>query len=222
MQHREFARRLNQACDDLGTVPPLGQGRQVMFARKLKVSQEAVRKWFAGEARPRVRVLVELAKILNVDPAWLSFGVEPVMTNPEKKLYSKRTEGVVYLALGMSLLAGGSCARPADNDPRKEFVDYYMILDGEQIAVHTTLGREVGPNEIEFMLPREYDQVKNLGVVFSKGSRIQMLDLKNDLVDKHKQKLGGGWRVCATIKGGNYVSGKDEWPQITSIEELVA
>jgi hypothetical protein len=222
MQHRDFARRLNQACDDLGTVPPHGQGRQVFFARKLKVSQEAVRKWFAGEARPRVRMLVELAKILNVDPAWLSFGVEPMMTNPEKKMYQKKTEGVVYLALGMSMLSGGSCARPADGDPRKEFVDYYMILDGEQIAIHTSLGREVGPNEVEFMLPREYEQVRNLGIVYSKGAKLHMVDLKTDLVDKHKEKLGGGWRICATMKGGTYVSGKDEWPRITSIEELVA
>lgn len=221
MKHKEFARRLNQACDDLGNIPPLGQGRQVYFARKLKVSQEAVRKWFSGEARPRVRVMVELAKLLNVDPAWLSFGIEPTLTAPEKKMYQRKTEGVVYLALGMSMLSGGSCARPAENDPRRDYVDYYMILDGEQVAIHTTLGREVSPSEVEFVLPREYDQVRNLGVVYGRGAKIQMLDLKSDLVDRHKEKLGGGWRVCATIKGGSYVSGKDEWPQITSIEELV-
>lgn len=220
MQHRDFAQRLVQACDDLGTVPPYGHGRQVFFARRLKVSQEAVRKWFQGESRPRAKMMMELAKILNCDPAWLSYGVEPVMTGGERKMFAKRTEGVVYLALGMSMLSGGTCARPPEHDPRRDFVDYYMIIDGEQIAIHTSLGREETAGHYEFELPHEYAQVSNLGVIYNGGLKIHMLNLRHDLIDRHKEKRGSGWVVRVQNKSGDYLTGKDEWPRISGVEEL--
>lgn len=221
MDYRDFAQRLNAACDDLGTVPPHGQGRQVFFARKLKVSQEAVRKWFSGEARPRIRLLVELARILNVDPAWLSYGVDPIVNASEKRVLTKKAEGVVYLALGMSMLSGGSCARPGEDDPRKDFVDYYMISDGDQIAVHVALARPTEPGELEFALPREYEQVRNLGIVFAGSTKIHMLNLRRDVIDRHKEKRAGGWVLRVIQKASAYFAGKDEIERISGVGELV-
>ena len=45
----DFAKRLTQACDESPIVPEHGRGRQVYLAKKLKVTQEAVRKWLVGE-----------------------------------------------------------------------------------------------------------------------------------------------------------------------------
>ena len=51
--HRDFARRLKQACDGNPLVPEYGKGQQVWFADRMELSQEAVRRWFEGESRPR-------------------------------------------------------------------------------------------------------------------------------------------------------------------------
>jgi hypothetical protein len=222
MQDIDFAARLKKACDDnQSVIPPYGLGRQVVIARKLKVSQEAVRKWFSGESRPRVKLMAALAQFLGVDQAWLALGIEPDMKPEDKRFYSRRTEGVVYLALGMSMLDGASCAKPSDTDPRKGFVDYYMILNGEQVAVHTTLGREIDEGKYEFLLPHEYAQVRNVGFVGSSSTRIHMLDLATELINKHKEKKGGGYAVTMKAKSGVYSTGQDKWPRLNSLGELV-
>ena len=50
---QSFAQRLKQACDNHDLIPPYGHGRQAHIATRLKISQEAVRKWFVGEAVPK-------------------------------------------------------------------------------------------------------------------------------------------------------------------------
>lgn len=78
----EFARRLDSACDASGLCPPLHKGRLTWVQHELKrhfkeeVSVETVRKWFAGEAKPRQDKVAKLAKLLQVDVSWLSLGVE--------------------------------------------------------------------------------------------------------------------------------------------------
>jgi hypothetical protein len=62
----DFYRRLKKICDESAMIPPYGHGRQVHIATKLKVSQEAVRKWFTGDARPR--------PLLGERPAQEGFG----------------------------------------------------------------------------------------------------------------------------------------------------
>lgn len=75
---KDFADRLDQACDASGIVPPLYKGRQSWVRAALTeqfsetVSPETVRKWFAGEAKPNERRVRFLAKLLKVEEAWLS------------------------------------------------------------------------------------------------------------------------------------------------------
>lgn len=74
-----FARRLNQACDRSPECPPLHGGRlgwlQQMLAREgIRVSVESVRKWLAGEGRPKQDKSEKLAEILEVDAVWLYMG----------------------------------------------------------------------------------------------------------------------------------------------------
>lgn len=76
---KPFAQRLERACDRR-KVPPLHHGRQSWVRRELEdkqgdvVSPETVRKWFAGEAKPKEERVRHLATILDVDWVWLEMG----------------------------------------------------------------------------------------------------------------------------------------------------
>lgn len=69
---QEFANRLSLACDH-ARIPPLNKGRQEALKKLLRVSQEAVRRWLAGESVPRYERVIELAEILGVNANWLLF-----------------------------------------------------------------------------------------------------------------------------------------------------
>ena len=69
-----FSSRLNEACSVAPDVPSFGKGQQTHIAKKLGCSQEAVRKWFAGESVPRRAIAERLAKLLDVSYMWLLMG----------------------------------------------------------------------------------------------------------------------------------------------------
>ena len=179
MIDKEFADRLTKACDDMPKlVPPHGEGRLVVLAQKLKVSQEAARKWLSGDARPRVRKLQELAAFLHIDPAWLALGVEPDIRPQDLRFFHRQTEGVVYLALGLAMIEGAQCAPPDEADPRKAFIDFNLIQDGSMAAVRTSLGLK-RDGYFDFVVPHEYAQVRNVGFVWNMArSTYTMLDLR--------------------------------------------
>ena len=56
-----FAKRLLEACNASDEIPEYGKGQQTHLASLLNVSQEAVRKWFAGETVPRASMSMKLA-----------------------------------------------------------------------------------------------------------------------------------------------------------------
>jgi hypothetical protein len=60
-----FAARLKYICDEHPDIPPLGSGRQTTLAKKVGVSQEAVRKWLAGVSEPRTNIKKKLAFALD-------------------------------------------------------------------------------------------------------------------------------------------------------------
>lgn len=222
MQHGDFAARLNKACDEMkAIVPSAGEGRGVVLSKKLKVSPEAVRKWLSGESRPRVSKMVDLATFLKCDVAWLSLGVDPEMRPADKRFYEKQVEGVTYFALGIAMIEGASCAKPDPFDPRKDFVDFMMIKGGVQAAIRTSLGREIKPNTYEFLVPHEYEQVSNVGFVWHNASRVHMLDLKREMIGEHKETKAGGYVVEVVNKNGVYTTGRDEWPRIKQLGELL-
>ena len=77
---REFAKRLNDACDRKGFSP---YGRQSEVRRRLEklkgrvITPQGVSNWFRGNTEPRAEALSDLAFVLDVHPAWLSHGVTP-------------------------------------------------------------------------------------------------------------------------------------------------
>lgn len=77
--NRDFIRRIHAAID-MNSDAPSGNGRQkwlrdrIMARAGKDLSPQAVRKWFAGQARPRRATMAILASALNTDLAWLTLG----------------------------------------------------------------------------------------------------------------------------------------------------
>jgi hypothetical protein len=98
--HAEFRQRLEQACDGATQVPPPNYGRLTWFAEQFKtrfdqdIASESVRKWFAGENKPRDLTMTRLAEILGVDAAWLSLGAAPQMSAKEQRVRNTSADGM--------------------------------------------------------------------------------------------------------------------------------
>lgn len=219
---KEFAKRLEGAVDKMGVVlPGYREGRNTVIAGKLGVSPEAVRKWFAGEATPRWKMMLSLAKLLDVDAGWLYSGSGEPATAKDKKVLNTKIDGVAHLALGMAKIEGASCAPPDLKDPRHDFIDFIMIKGGVQAAIHTSLGREISPGSYEFVVPSAFEQVRNVGFVFHNPTKIHILDLKPELIAAHKVPHGSDKAVVVAHKNGKYTTGRDEWQRINSIGDVI-
>lgn len=216
----DFYRRFKQVCDDSQIVPEYGHGRQVYIAQKLKVTQEAVRKWFSGDSRPRTAKMRELAKLLEVDEAWLSLGVEPEMDRSEKRLHTQKSDGAVYLLYGAMMMEGIHCAFPGEKDPRRGYVDLYGIYKGLQYAVHVSAAREVSKNVFEFILPRETSDVRCVGVVKVGNFSFHAVNFPPDKLEQHKERKGGQFRILVSRKDGEYSTGADVWPLARTAEDF--
>lgn len=222
MKHEKFAERLNQACDDVSSVIPAhGQGRLVVLAKKLDVSQEAVRRWFAGEARPRVAKMQELAAVLNVDEAWLSLGVKADMRPSERKFFAKGTSAMGNLAYNFAQLEEGvHCSTPDDKDPRKGIVDFYLMAHGKQAAVRVAMGLPAGRDSYDFILPRAFAQVKNVGMMASLQSAPVVLNFDDAMIEKHGELVGEEYKLTVKKKADKFMSGRDEWKLLKTFGEL--
>lgn len=221
MSDVEFAKRLKQACDQNQAVPPYGHGRQAFVAKKLKVTQEAVRKWFTGDSRPKPRKMTQLAHLLESDEAWLALGVQPEVDRREKRSHGTKTEGAVFFGFGLMTMAGASAAFPSPGDPRSEYVDFYAIYQGAQYPIHISLGREVSKNVYEFIVPKEYEHIRTIGVVQLSHTRYHLLNLSPKFIDRHKQRKGGDFAVSCGRKGSEYATGADTWPRVESFGDIV-
>lgn len=214
METSSFAKRLNTACDGHPDVPPYGQGRQTWIKKEMGVSNEAVRKWFKGEARPKAGKMNALANLLGVDEAWLALGIMPEMTPAEKSKRNARVNGAVNLVAGFIQLNGGNIAFPADDDPNAAFADIYAIIEGQQYVFHISMAEPNTQAEFKFYIPAGTDICRTIGVVVISPVLVHLINLKPNLVEKHKQRKGGYYEVEIQRDGDIYVTGDDQWPRI--------
>lgn len=219
-----FVRRLNQACDDVPhIIPPHGEGRQIELAKRLGMSQEGVRKWFAGEAMPRREAMQKLARLLEVEEPWLALGIMPELSREEKRINARNIDGAVLLAMGMISLGGGACALPSDDDPRRAYVDFYAILRGTQMAIHICYARTLGPGSWEVIVPREYKDVRTLVIIPTSAVRYDLIDLDHINTPQYLQKKGGAFSLTfSKVEGqsGVYSRGDMKWKRLTNVGEL--
>lgn len=88
----EFARRLNQALDEMQPpAPGDGDGRQLFVAALFGVDQTGARKWLRGEGFPAIGRAIQIAKRLNVSFEWLMTG------RGEKRVLDKENAELVRL-----------------------------------------------------------------------------------------------------------------------------
>lgn len=212
----EFSRRLSQACDDNPLIPAYGQGRQAHIAKRLKVTQEAVRKWFSGESRPKPKKMSQLATLLESDEAWLSLGIKPEIDRKQKRAHGEQNEGAVFFLFGLCTMAGATCAFPAN----PSHIDFYAIYKGVQYPMHVSVGRETSKGVYEFYLPKEYNETRCIGVVPLGHTRFHFIHLQQKLIDAHKQKKAGGYAVTLNRKGSEYHTGADQWPKFETMGDL--
>lgn len=141
---KDFKDRFAKACLDNPEVPPFNRGQQSFIAQKLGVSQEAVRKWFYGESKPKSPTARKLAKLLNVDFLWLMMGTETGELE-FKKVASQRQDSAVYAFMAFMIDQGYSAAfDQSDNDidivsisggAQHQFTVRAVELDGENMFV---------------------------------------------------------------------------------------
>lgn len=216
-----FIQRLEAACDQVPhIIPPYGEGRQIEMAKKMGMSQEGIRKWFAGESHPRRDAMKKLATLLEVDEAWLALGVTPEVTSAEKKLAQRNVDGAVLLVMGYMTLAGASCAQPGDTDPRRAFVDFYAILRGMQFSMHVAYGRETSSGVFILPIPKEFKEARTIGVLPIGKGKFEFMDLPVAAIDQHKSRKGGDYVISMNRIEGRYVTGSYVWNRIKNFEEL--
>lgn len=92
-----FSARLNMALDRAG-IPKLNKGRQVAVKQKMRVSQEAVRKWLSGESIPRHSRLIQLSHWLDVSYGWLISGQQDEIAEPHQH-YQSSHQAIPFYSL---------------------------------------------------------------------------------------------------------------------------
>ena len=188
----EFARRLVQACDESPLVPEHGQGRQVYLAKKLKVTQEAVRKWLVGESLPRPDKIGALAKVLDVDAVWLQLGTSPLEI-AGKRQAALRGDAAVYGVMSYLLLAGYHVALPNSVEER---VDIFAIKHGTQLSILAKMGEPLARGEWKFVFPANLN-ARWHGVVMGDEPSLHLAiyDIPPDLALRHGHRTGSGVEV---------------------------
>jgi len=215
---KDFAQRLQSAMKDHPHAPP-GHGRQRWLRDRIKeraeidVSPEAVRKWFAGEARPRPDVMKKIAMSLEVDEAWLSLGISPP---EEARRRNAIADGAVNLVAGLIQMNGGHIAFGDGRGP-----DIHAIIAGKKVDIEVKMARETD-GSLQFTLSQaavRADAV--LGVVpASRGLGAKLLWLTPDIIKQHGRRSGGYVEVMIDQSGSAYMAGDVAVPQVNSIKAL--
>lgn len=217
----EFSRRLKEACDNNESIPAYGKGRQVVIANSMKVSQEAVRKWFEGDSMPRPAKMKQLAAYLAVDHEWLALGITPVLNKEELKKANRRSAASVYIVTGSIMLEGGNCAWPSETDARSEFVDIYAIFRGEQTALHVSTGTPTAEGEYDFALPDRFKEVTCVGLIPLGPGKYHLLSMPPEMIDKHKRRKSGDFVVTLKLVGTKYMVGEDQCHKFKTFGEIL-
>jgi hypothetical protein len=222
-RHAAFARRLVQTCDSFG-VPDLHHGRLKWIADQLeeqfalKVSNETVRKWLSGEARPREGKISVLAQLFLVDEAWLSLGNTLDSSMEQRRLRFATAESTILLVAAFVGFAGGAAAFPEPNDPRIGEIDLYAIIKGAQYAFKVVPGKPAAGGSVVFEIPGNYKNAFVLGVIETASFRYDLVELDAETVAKHRQ-MGQSIKIVARKRGALYTVGNRNLRSIKSLSE---
>jgi hypothetical protein len=183
----EFAKRFASACDKYSRVPPKHSGRLVRVKNELatrfneNVSMESVRKWFAGETKPRPDKMAKLANLLEVDVAWLSLGIDHALQPRELKARNAMADGAVNVVAGLIRMDGGHPAFPSsDASDVAANVDLHAIIRGAKYDFHVSLGQAEG-DQLRFTVPTNYQNMVVLGMI-QRGFNLDIFEIPSEQI----------------------------------------
>lgn len=226
VRNPDFAARLERACIDHPNCPTdLYRGKQKWLREELialnqnfSVSAEAIRKWFSGETRPRPKMMKAVAKVLNVDEAWLSLGIIPDMTQAEKKKRSRTAEGGALLLAGLIQISGGNSTFPSLGDAARE--DLLAIINGDAVEIDTPLARTLQTGLHIFTIKRGYEHRKIVGIV-PKGFGANMVLINEKLISLGGRR-GDYTEIEVSESEGRFFIGSARLPEVTSLDMLAS
>lgn len=223
LKDKGFAQRLEIACEGNPNCPTDEyRGKQKWIYDNLekkfgiKVSPEAVRKWFASESEPRKPAMMALAKLLEVDPAWLRLGIKPDMTEPEKLKRNATVNGAVNIVAGLIQSNGGSIAFPDNSDH-----EIAAIFNGGFYSIEVQLAVDLGADKFRFTPSAAGSRSLILGVIPGETvTSFEIVIIPRSVVEETADNRGGYWDVIVTRRADHYETGGIEVTKMDSLEDL--
>ena len=199
----EFHQRLTRSAGNSPQIPEYGMGRQTFIAKELGVSQEAVRKWFAGESKPRSAAMAKLATLLDVELVWLSLGVDHSETN-SNRVMARRQDAGMYALTSYLIYSGYNVAFTFDESDNSDLT----AMRNGQITKFRTHSVEQTTGAIE-ALSAPTSSIVDVACVINTnlGFGIEFLDISNLMGT-------GSLQLKAPSKTGIYKIGKDVVKQL--------
>ena len=154
----QFKQRFVEACEASDAIPAFGKGQQTYIAKSLAVSQEAVRKWFAGESVPRRKSAEKLAKLLDVRYSWLMLGSSQGEIDDSIKS-ARRHESSIYALMSFAVQKGVGASFASENAATDLIVIDKGVL--KNISTETAVRLEKGKYQVTFRA----SQIKEGGLV---------------------------------------------------------
>ena len=222
----EFAKRLLATLEAHPDVPGKHFGQQLWLRdnmakrQNVDVTKETIRKWVTGEAQPKTDKMKALARLLEVDEAWLAFGVTPDLDFRDREKRNVSLAGAANVLMGFIQLEGNIIAFPGEKDSRKSFVDFYAIIKGAQYAVHTTLAQAIDGG-LRFVVPTTYDECTVIGVCRTTPTTCAFLELTSEIISQSKARKGGSIEIEVKAKGDDFFIGKNRLRKIVTFAERI-
>ena len=204
-----FASRLLEACNISDEIPDYGKGQQTSIAARLNVSQEAVRKWLAGETVPRAELSKRLAELLGVKHSWLMLGTAHGEIEVDIKL-ARRHKSCVYAVMSYVVGAGKGATFSGD-----DAVDDITLIDGGRLLrVSVEMADRPSKNVYEVKFS---ESQKNAGVTVAvvaeyqtqRSATMDALEIDESIWKKHGKMSGreSVLRFEKSARGNNYSVG---------------
>jgi hypothetical protein len=224
IRDKAFAKRLVIACEGNPHCPTDEyRGKQKWVYDNLleqfgiKVSPEAVRRWFSGEMRPRPKTVAALARLLEVDLGWLTLGTVPDMAPKEQKARNAIADGSVNLVAGLIQMNGGHVAFPDTPDAG---ADIFAIIGGKQYSIQVKLARDLGGDTMRFTVGLDASSHVVIGVIPSEhGFGARLVRLTPDIIAAQPPR-GDFREIVIEQRGPWFTTESDRVPEIIDIKNL--
>lgn len=168
----------------------LGWIQKEMRTRDVRVSLETVRKWLAGEGRPRPDKMDTLAKVLNVDVHWLTHGTRPdVAANLGEARENVSNAAVMYMA-GLIGLSGAQVAFVDDDDPQSANTHFFAIHNGRHRRFFVVAGVKTTSGTMRFTLPVSHEKTTLIGLVKMPSIRVGVYVIPEEVAAKFARVRG--------------------------------